>query len=208
MSPTGTYRAADGRIVRMAYTPGIIPGATQAEGFDAGNDSSTIPAYPFVLVALLISAMIGALVFYRKRHLTREMQMYDEDGNPLGSSAYEESGYAPSGNMLEDGDGYNDDGTFDEYGDSLAGSQQPGGYATLEDDNYGDGGDGYGDDDGGYDDDGEYGDDGYNDGGDGGGGFDTIEEGNEEEDWGNEYGEEDENESQKQDDDEFSNQWE
>ena len=207
MSPTGTYRAADGRIVRMAYTPGIIPGATQAEGFDAGNDSSTIPAYPFVLVALLISAMIGALVFYRKRHLTREMQMYDEDGNPLGSSAYEESGYAPPGNMLEDGDGY-DDGTFDEYGDSLAGSQQPGGYATLEDDNYGDGGDGYGDDDGGYDDDGEYGDDGYNDGGDGGGGFDTIEEGNEKEDWGNEYGEEDENESQKQDDDEFSNQWE
>jgi len=199
MGPTGTYRAADGRIVRMAYTPGIIPGATQPEGFDAGNDSSTIPAYPFVLVALLIAAMIGALVFYRKRHLTQEMQMYDEDGNPLGSSAYEESGYAPPGNMLEDGDGY-DDGTFDEYGDSLAGSQQPGAYATLEDDNYGDGGDEYGDDDGGYD------DDGYNDG-DGGGGFDTIEEGNEEEDWGNEYGEEDEDESQKQDD-EFSNQWE
>ena len=190
MGPTGTYRLVDGRIVRLAYAPGNFPAAS-GDTIVRGEDSSTIPAYPFVIVALLIAAMIGALVFYRKRHLNRDMQMYDEDGNPLGS-AYDDSGYAPPGddmNMIEGEEGYND---FDEYGDSFAGSQQPGNQ-YLEDDQYGDGGDGYGDD--------GYGDDGYNDGGDG---FDTIEEGNED-DWGNEFGvNEDEQQSQ---DDEYSNQW-
>ena len=192
MGPTGTYRLVDGRIVRLAYAPGNFPAAS-GDTIVRGEDSSTIPAYPFVIVALLIAAMIGALVFYRKRHLNRDMQMYDEDGNPLGS-AYDDSGYAPPGddmNMIEGEEGYND---FDEYGDSFAGSQQPGNQ-YLEDDQYGDGGDGYGDD--------GYGDDGYNDGG---GGFDTIEEGNED-DWGNEYGV-NENESQmQQSQEEYSNQW-
>lgn len=191
MGPTGTYRLVDGRIVRLAYAPGNIP-AFQGDTIVKGTDGSSIPAYPFVIVALFIAAMIGALVFYRKRHLNRDMQMYDEDGNPLGS-AYDDSGYAPPGddmNMIEGEDGYND---FDEYGDSFAGSQQPGNQ-YLEDDQYGDGGDGYADD--------GYGDDGYNDGG---GGFDTIEEGNED-DWGK-YGV-NENESQmQQSQDEYSNQW-
>ena len=189
LGPTGTYRTVDGRIVRLAYAPSNLPAAT-GDTIVRGTDSSTIPAYPFVIVALLIAAMIGALVFYRRRHLTREIQMYDEDGNPLGSSAYDDSGYAPPGddmNLIEGEDGYSD---FDDYGDSFAGSQQQGSQ-YLEDDQYGDGGDGYADD----------GDDGYNDGG---GGFDTIEEGNED-DWGNEFGvNEDEQQSQ---DEEYSNQW-
>jgi len=200
MGPTGSYRLADGRIVRLAYAPGNFPALDGGGPIIKGTDEGTIPAYPFVLMMLFCAGLIGALVFYRKRYLTGDRQLYDEDGYPLGSSAYDDSGYAPPGddpNLIEGEDGYND---FDEYGDSFAGSQQAGNqYGGSADENYGDGGGEYGDDDG-------YGDDEYNDGG-GDGGFDTIEEGNED-DWGNEYGV-NENESQMQQSqaDEYSNQW-
>jgi len=180
MGPTGRYRLADGRIVRLAYAPQVIPESTEPEGFSDKSNESSIPVYPFIIAALVVVALIGGLLFYRRRLQTRDHQSYDEDGNPMGDgvdSGYDDGYAPPDGDMMQlEGGDQGDD--YGDYGDSLGGSQQQnGGYIN---DGYRDGGGG------GYNDDGY--DDGYGGGGDGGG-FDTIqEEGADGDDWGDAYG--------------------
>jgi len=180
MGPTGRYRLADGRIVRLAYAPQVIPESTEPEGFSDKSNENSIPVYPFIIAALVVVALIGGLLFYRRRLQTRDHQSYDEDGNPMGDgvdSGYDDGYAPPDGDMMQlEGGDQGDD--YGDYGDSLGGSQQQnGGYIN---DGYRDGGGG------GYNDDGY--DDGYGGGGDGGG-FDTIqEEGADGDDWGDAYG--------------------
>lgn len=197
MGPTGTYRLVDGRIVRLECDNQVIAPFIDPNVRGETTSTSSIPVYPFIIAALFIVALIAGLLFYRRKHLSRDHQTYDEDGNPMGDgmdSGYD-SGYAPPGGsdmMQLEGD--DQAGGFDEYGDGLGGGQQQGG--QYIEDGYGDGG--------GYEDDGY--DDGYGDGG----GFDTIQEeggGGDNDDWAADYGV-NENESAMQNSmDEYSEQY-